>query len=116
MRTMAQKRAEFALERVLAIKSDKDKFMKFANAAPSMILQNGFGQSMAFWLAKGTDKHLDLFDMVAKWLHLNNFIKHYDKLGTTKDLAIMEQKEYLAAQNETLAFLEWVKRFASAGL
>lgn len=118
MRTMAQKRAEFALERVLAIQSDKDKFMKFANGAPAMIRQNGFGQSLAFWLAKGkgTDKYLELFDMVAKWLHLNNYINHFERAGFTKDLATMDQNKYFEAQNETLAFLEWVKRFASAGL
>jgi CRISPR-associated protein Cmr5 len=28
----------------------------------------------------------------------------------------MEQREYLKNQNETLALLEWVKRFANADL
>lgn len=129
MRTMSQKRAEFALERVLIVDEKKD-FKSFASGAPSMILQNGFGQSLSFWLAKGTkdgsikdkDKHIQLFDMVMKWLTLkrkdisNNFTKSSDRRVLIEELSKMDQREYLAAQNETLAFLEWVKRFASAGL
>jgi CRISPR-associated protein Cmr5 len=33
-----------------------------------------------------------------------------------KELTTMEQQQYLSAQNETLALLEWVKRFANADL
>ena len=135
MITMAQKRAGYALERVLAVtngKSEKEKkeFKAFSSGAPSMILQNGFGQTLAFWLAKGTkdgkikdnDKHIELFDMVKGWLSLktkdinNSFTNAQDRTKLMKELATMEQRQYLSAQNETLALLEWVKRFANADL
>lgn len=133
MRTMAQKRAEFALKRVLDITAPEKKaeFKKFVNGAPSMILQNGFGQSLAFCLAKGTnkdnvfvenDKHIVLFKMVVGWLSLhegdirNEFATQTDKRLFIEELIAMDQQQYLTAQNETMAFLEWVKRFASAGL
>jgi len=46
MRTLGQKRAEFALNKVVDIPQDKkDKFKPFSAGAPSMILQNGFGQA-----------------------------------------------------------------------
>ncbi|SEM58705.1 CRISPR-associated protein Cmr5 [Syntrophus gentianae] len=129
MRTMTQKRAEYALERVLSIKDKKD-FQSFSAGAPSMVLQNGFGQTLAFWLAKGTkdgkikenDKHIELFDIVKDWLSLeredihNHFTKEKDRTRLMKELAGMDQLQYLAAQNETLALLEWVKRFANADL
>ncbi|MDO8723567.1 MAG: type III-B CRISPR module-associated protein Cmr5 [Syntrophales bacterium] len=129
MRTMAQKRAEYALERVLLIKDKKD-FQSFSAGAPSMILQNGFGQTLAFWLAKGTkdskiknnDKHVELFDMVKDWLSLktkdinNSFANEKDRTKLMKELTTMEQRQYLSAQNEALALLEWVKRFANADL
>ena len=129
MRTMAQKRAEFALARVLFIKDKKD-FQSFSAGAPSMILQNGFGQTLAFWLAKGTkdskikdnDKHVELFDMVKDWLSLktkdinNSFTNEKDRTKLMKELTTMDQRQYLSAQNETLALLEWVKRFANADL
>jgi len=128
MRTMAQKRAEFALKKVLLVQ-DKD-FKSFSAGTPSMILQNGFGQTLAFWLAKGTkdgklkdhDKHIEMFDMVKDWLSLkkgdvdNCFVNETDRTKLIMELSTMDQRSYLAAQKETLALLEWVKRFANADL
>ncbi|WP_373500894.1 type III-B CRISPR module-associated protein Cmr5 [Desulfococcus sp.] len=126
MRTLGQKRAAFALEEVLNnhCKSQKD-FKTFCSGAPSVILQNGFGQALAFWFAKGKgdgeDKHQVILDIIQKWLCLkegdiqNEFI---DACKPTKAmviaLATMNQEAYLAAQKETLALLEWVKRYANA--
>ena len=136
MRTLGQKRAEYALEKVLAIPEGKKKedFKSFSAGAPSMILQNGFGQALAFWLSKGTDKHLKikeedkhivLFDMIWKWLPYekddvkNRFVEK-EKAKTRTDLirqlSEMNQIKYLTAQKETLALLEWVKRYANADL
>ncbi|MBF0101677.1 MAG: type III-B CRISPR module-associated protein Cmr5 [Desulfobacterales bacterium] len=124
MRTLGQKRAEFALHKVTSISADKkDKFKSFSAGAPSMILQNGFGQALAFWLSKGKDEHITMFDIIKEWLSYekddvkNKFVK---KTTKAKDfieaMSTMTQQEYLTAQQETLALLEWVKRYASAGL
>lgn len=127
MRTLGQKRAEFALNKVTNISEDrKEKFKPFSAGAPSMILQNGFGQAIAFWLAKGKNKdneHMVMFHMVKEWLSYekddvkNNFVK---KTNNPKEfieaISTMSQHKYLTAQTETLALLEWVKRFANAGL
>ncbi|ABC76476.1 type III-B CRISPR module-associated protein Cmr5 [Syntrophus aciditrophicus] len=130
MRTMAQKRAEYALEKVLAVENKRD-FQSFSAGAPATILQNGFGQTLAFWLAKGTkngkieitDKHIVLFDMVTEWLSFkrkdvnNEFIKVVkDRPTIIKELTTMDQRQYLSAQSETLSLLEWIKRFANADL
>ncbi len=124
MRTLGQKRAEYALEKVLAIPEGKKKdFKSFSAGAPSMILQNGFGQALAFWLSKSTDKHIAIFDMIKDWLSYekddikNSFVKktetHADFI---RELSLMDQDNYLTAQKETLALLEWVKRYANADL
>jgi CRISPR-associated protein Cmr5 len=128
MRTMGQKRAEFALYEVLKIteklheKAKKD-FKSFSAGAPSMILQNGFGQALAFWLSKKTDKHLNLFDIVMNWLSYDNgkdvknpFASKKERKEFIQELSKMEQSKYLAAQKESLALLEWVKRYTNAGL
>jgi CRISPR-associated protein Cmr5 len=96
-----------------------------------MILQNGFGQTLAFWLAKGTDKdghmknndkHVELYDFVKDWLSYhhddvgNIFVKEKDRTKLITELMSMTQKDYLVAQNEALALLEWVKRFANADM
>ncbi len=125
MRTMAQKRAEYALTKVLAVvKSlqDPDKlkhFKHFSAGAPSMILQNGLGQTLAFWLAKGRFEHQALFSILKDWLKETNAAtfggcqKDADLIGK---LSGIDQRAYLSAQNESLALLEWVKRFANADL
>lgn len=134
MRTLAQKRAAFALDKVLANK-DIDKFDSFVAGAPAQILQNGFGQTLAFWLSKGAkkdkngrkvidknDKHIVLFDIVFEWLKYKNkdidnqFIPRNKKEreDLIEHLNKMDQEKYLAIQKETLALLEWVKRYAQA--
>ncbi len=134
MRTLGQKRAEFALHEVLKIEDTnlKKDFKNFSAGAPSMILQNGFGQALAFWLSKGTDKdlkiktndkHIKIFDIIMAWLSHNNgkdinndFATKTNRRELIKEISQMEQARYLTAQKETLALLEWVKRYANAGL
>jgi len=118
---MAQKRAAFALKQTLAVYSsvEKDKFKSFTAGAPSMILQNGFGQTLAFWLAKGKNEHMVLFRIVTQWLKETDKL-HFKDCNTPSafigKLSDMEQMAYQKNQNEALALLEWVKRFASADL
>lgn len=128
MRTLGQKRAEFALNKVLEItknlnEKEKKDFKSFSAGAPSMILQNGYGQALAFWLSKKTDKHLNLFDIVMEWLSYDNgkdvkntFASKKERKEFIKELSEMNQSKYLSAQKESLALLEWVKRFANADL
>lgn len=124
MRTLGQKRAEFALKKVTDIPQEKkERFKPFSAGAPSMILQNGFGQALAFWISKGKDEHMAMFNIVEEWLSYENNDVHNNLVGRTTShrefleaISGMRQSEYLRAQKETLALLEWVKRFANAGL
>lgn len=129
MRTLGQKRAAFALEEVLKNQCKDQKYQKdfktFCSGAPSVILQNGFGQALAFWFSKrkgnGEDKHQVLLDIIQRWLCLKNgdiqneFITGCQSAQEmVMALSSMNQEAYLAAQKETLALLEWVKRYANA--
>lgn len=121
MRMMAQKRAEFALNEVLVArkKVDQEKLKHFSAEVPSMILKNGLGQTLAFWLAKGKPEHITLFNIVTKWLQqtdMKNFGDCKEEKHYVRQLSKIEQREYLRNQNEALALLEWVKRFANADL
>ena len=122
MNTMSQRRAKFALHQVLEITKNKDEkakkeFKSFSAGAPAMILQNGFGQTLAFWLAKRSEKHIALFRVVVEWLSReNNILTKNNDAEFMKELSSIDQNKYLTAQNEALALLEWVKRFANAEL
>lgn len=126
MRTLGQKRAAFALDKVLSNPfKDPNAFKTFCAGAPSVILQNGFGQALAFWYAKtkgnSGEKYRVLLDIIIKWLCLNQgdvqnrFIPECtDTREMVLSLAKMNQESYLNAQQETLALLEWIKRYANA--
>ncbi|GAB6163715.1 hypothetical protein JCM12298_28750 [Desulfothermus naphthae] len=135
MRTLGQKRAEYALEKVLKKAVNIDKFDSFVAGAPSQILQNGLGQTLAFWLSKGVkkdkntgqkgfdkqDKHIVLFDIIFEWLNFkekdicNEFIPEIEKREKfIEHLNEIDQEKYLTIQKEVLALLEWVKRYAQA--
>lgn len=120
MRTRAQKRAEYALREVLEAKSKVgDKLKPFSAGVPSMILQNGLGQTFAFWLAKGKAEHHAMYDILTKWLKKTDD-KNFGSCNSRPDFMLkltqISQQDYLKNQNETMALLEWVKRFSNAEL
>ncbi len=124
MQTIAQKRAAFALERVLAVKGEtgisNQEFKSYANALPAMIHMNGFGQAMAFCRSKAGDKGKGaawqaLFDMLSHWLIKEGQPFH----GSTDLLKGITEKTmtvYMLGQAEALALCEWIKRFSNAYL
>lgn len=132
-RMLSNKRAGYALQEVLHLFKEygdiqKKEFKTFVAGAPAMIQQNGFGQALAFWLAKDegkyNTKYRTLFNMVVKWLSYKNEDVHNRFIATEKpdenyqevmlELSEMKQDRFLAAQKESMAVLEWIKRFAHA--
>ncbi len=124
MRTMGQKRAEFALNKVLQLQHSRiEKLKNFSAGAPSMILKNGFGQTLAFWKQKWQAEHQAMFTIIVEWLSYDNnndikntFATETDPRQFLQELTTMPQEKYLTCQQETLKLLEWVKRFANADL
>jgi len=119
MQTLAQKRSAFALDglRDLGLNADKmDNFATFTAGLPAMVLQNGFGLTLAFLLAKGKNEHMQAFLLIWEWLSDLGLLNATKKEEVLTSLAMMSQQDYLQAQAEALALLEWVKRYANAGL
>lgn len=121
MRMMTQKRADFALKKTLAALNtvEKNKLKPLSAGAPSIIIQNGLGQTLAFWLAKGSKEHSAMFRIVSDWLKQTDE-KSFGNCSEPKDfiekLADIDQREFRKNQAEALAVLEWVKRFVAADL
>jgi len=118
MRTLGQERSEFALNEVLNNKKS-DRLKPLSAGAPSMILKNGFGQTLAFWKSKEKEKdeyneYKCLFNILKTWLIQKEFAEGNTPEDFLKSLSTMDQKKYLIAQKETLDLLEWVKRYAGA--
>ena len=122
LRSMDQERAEFALTKIQAIlggadKSHKVEVRRYLNNLPALIRMNGLGQALAFFRMKGEGTaHDTIYRMVGAWLcdassEGRIFSESADALSaiTQSDMA-----HYMAAQNEALALLQWLKKFAVA--
>ena len=122
LRSMEQERAEFALKKIQSIADSSDETHKkevrrYLNNLPALIRMNGLGQALAFFRMKGEDgAYCTIYRMVGAWLcdpgskgHI--FSESTDVLSaiTQSDMA-----HYMAAQNEALALLQWLKKVAVA--
>ncbi len=116
-KTLGQQRAAYCLEKLEKITCSRKEFKPLSAGLPAMILQNGFGQTLAFLQAKGKDKHVAAFQIIAGWLIDRTLLTDDDRpAGILKQISELEQTKYLHAQKETLAMLEWLKRYANASL
>jgi CRISPR-associated protein Cmr5 len=123
--TQEQKRANFAWEKVDKV-PDKGKYKAVVQKFPSMVLNNGLGQALAFLLAKGTDKtgtkldeskeHGQLYQHLETWLCVEKKIvpKGEGSFGLMSGLIKQDSTRYRHATMEALALAAWLKRFAEA--
>lgn len=117
--TMQQQRAKYALDEVQKVeqnvragRADGKEFRSYASALPAMVRMNGLGQAMAFCLAKGGTYHT-LYDIVQGWLSSGGRV-YPGADGLMAALTGGDMARYRVAQAETLALLDWVKKFALA--
>lgn len=130
MKNLAQKRAKHALDKVNEIiynhaNLNNKNFKSFAAGAPTIILQNGLGQALAFWASKMKSDRINnekyILYVIKSWFaNAENPFKfkesNTDEKSFITNLINKDQAEYLEIQKETLAMLEWFKRYANAFL
>lgn len=110
-RTIEQERAAFAWAKVNSV-TDKAKYKDVIRKFPSMVINNGLGQALAFLLAKGQE-HGQLYSHLQEWLRDKK--KLVDKQKDLLDgLAQEDSTAYRHATMEALALATWLKRFAEA--
>ena len=119
LRTLEQERAKHAWKCVQKVKNQAyaSAYRTIAVKAPSLILTNGLGQTLAFLKAKGkndpANEHEILYQHIEEWLKR--------QLGINKNLLDWlvnnaTSQQYRLATMEALALLQWLKRFAEAEL
>lgn len=122
--TKEQQRSAFALEKItkvygVTVKKDDANFIV---GTPTMILTNGIAQTMAFLLSKQDPKKKDevkeekVFNILKSWLgqEIAELGGGSDNHAFLKRFAQLNQETYLRAQDEALALLQWLKRYARA--
>lgn len=120
-----QKRSDFVLNELKHLEQTQAIDKEFANfivGTPTMILENGFAQTMAFLLSKcndndkrvHTNKHYFTFKTIAGWSHEINGNIPMDSRDFFSAVSTLEQRDYLRVQEEALKMLQWLKRYARA--
>lgn len=117
-------RAARALVNVNSIKTKtkplQEKYSSYVKSAPSMILINGLGQSLAFWKTKADHNGSD--DNRAYAYMLDHIELNYQQANGISSklfddvIQRMDSDQYRRATNETMDFLKWLKKFATSEL
>lgn len=131
--TVQQRRAQYAWACIEAIQDGKQRtdYTSTVRKAPSLIISNGLGLALAFLLSKGKNKAgtaADAHNPEGRlYLHLQDWL--CDKEGAPLKPRVKDAKNpyrlvdalvdspsslYRQVTTETLAILEWLKRFAEA--
>ena len=118
--TMEQHRARYALTWVEKMQQQpatvREEVRRYVNGLPALIRMNGLGQAMAFYRMKGTDStHFQLYKVVGDWLCGKTEGQIFNQQNDVLEaITQSDMISYMAAQNEALALLEWLKKLALA--
>ena len=115
IRGIEQGRAAFAYDCVNEISQNsngelKKKYKSGAKKLPVLIKTNGLGQALAFINRRdvGNEK---LYKMIGEWLTCKQLIELGHNIGLVDVIISKPSDEYRRITTETLALLNWVRRF-----
>ena len=119
IKSKEQERAKKAWELANAVPiSIISKYASLAKSAPVMILTNGLGQTLAFFISKSNDRNEYnlLYQHINEWLDDSISWTPNDEIGNDLIEKVINENSqiYRMVTEETLAFLSWIKRFATA--
>lgn len=121
--TLDQQRAAFAWKAVTDAKKalpDFKDFKNLAKGAPALIMGNGLMPALAFYESRGKNPAKALNSAISAWLVLRYVSdasikplpKSYSELMDR--LLGAPSSFYMAATDETLSMLRWLRQFADA--
>lgn len=129
IQTLEQERASEAwncINRII-VKEVKEKYCGIAKNLPVLILTNGLGQTLAFVKSKGIREEKDknkpekvayteIYKNLSAWLVDKRKVYNSGQGEIIEKIIKGDSAKYRQATTETLAFLNWLKRFAEAVL
>ena len=114
MRTLEQKRAKFAWEKVQGQSGDYRNLVK---SLPAMIMSNGLMQTLAFLEGKGKDHHKNLVKHIIEWMSKGKIIdQNSDFRKVMEKLYSCSSQEYQRITEEILALLRWLRQLVDAAI
>lgn len=123
IQTMDQQRADFALTTIEKYAREEGsnrqaELRRYIIQIPALIHMNGLGQALAFYHSKGKEStHEMVYQLLGSWLSRKDSkgrVFEGADADLLKAITSADMFQYMAAQNEALALLEWLKKFATA--
>jgi CRISPR-associated protein Cmr5 len=119
IKSLENKRAEFALQCVYQANNKKNQSFKtdyksYAKNIPVLIKTNGLGNTLAFMCSKDKEAYKLIYQQLSEWLkHSEISCEPLLSNGELLDFVISRDSAiYKQITTETLAFLNWLKRLA----
>lgn len=109
-KNFANERSLFAFKKVSEVDSKSfQKYRSLVRSLPATILNNGYGLAMASLYSKSENQ--TLYNHIEVWLKGQHMLSNKDK-NLMNTIAESDKDTYRLLESETLALLEWLKRFA----
>ncbi|MDE0630573.1 MAG: type III-B CRISPR module-associated protein Cmr5 [Caldilineaceae bacterium] len=109
-----QGRAKYAFEAVKRMNEDtlkkQKEYKSAAKKLPVLIKTNGLGQSLAF-IKKRNDGYDKLYEQLGDWLQIEDAKQLVPKGELVEQVIQLQSPVYRQVTVETLALLNWVRRF-----
>ena len=139
LRSIEQKRAKFAWEKItqVKIKFEKGKsiqlkfnsegkpieinktfienYISYVKKSPTLIMTNGLGTTLAFYKSKSKDAYGYLYDNINEWFIKTRKIEAKDILEWIIDEKTSSVQVYQVT-SEIISLLAWMKRFVESEL
>ncbi len=114
-KTLDQERAEFAWAKTE--KANKE-FKNLVSGAPSLVMNNGLMQALAFWQERRKQTHHALLvDALTEWLGTRVLQLPSNEARFAQVMAKLQKSDadsYFQATEEALAILRWLRQLAKA--
>ena len=91
---------------------DKRKeYKSYVKKIPMLIKTNGLGATIAFMKSKGGTYDF-IYNQLVEWFKKDENPLKFEVRNFVKDICDMQSQQYRAITKETLAFFNWLRRFA----
>ena len=117
-----QGRAKFAFDKVRSVSENapdslKKSYKSVAKKLPVLIKTNGLGQTLAFVNSKGGQSsqpngYDKLYEQIGSWLQSEDDKGLVPEGELVEEIIQLDSPEYRQVTVETLALLNWIRRFA----
>lgn len=123
LKTIEQGRAQYAFEKVKEISDNdedgskklKENYKSTAKKLPVLIKTNGLGQTLAFLKSKGGKIAINandkLYEHIGSWLQTEDGKRLVEEGELVEQVINLESQAYRQVTVETLALLNWMRRF-----